>query len=490
MRRSQEQLRTDALAIWRAGLDAVDSRQLVERNVRALGGELIVGSERFQLGAIDCIVVVGAGKAGAGMAAGIEAALGEPLMREKQLAGWVNVPDDCVVPLAHITLHATRPPGINEPTPAAVSGTQKILELVGLLGERDLCICLLSGGGSALLVAPAEGITLEDKLAVTRHLSAAGADIGQLNTVRRQLSRVKAGGLARACTAGVLVSLIISDVLGDPLDTIASGPTVVDSSDVHEVHTVHSVHPGNGAAAQQALEVLERFKARESGVPERVFEFLERRVKESPGSARETVPRRARVVNSIIGNNALAVAAAVDEARRRGYTPRLVAETQLEGDANELGRELAESAVRMRREPGPDCLIWGGEPTVRLVPPEQRGMGGRNQQLVLAAFDHLREAQSHTSAEPQKPLAGIVLLSSGTDGEDGPTDAAGAFVDQLVADAARQLSLSPDDYLRRNDAYHFFQPLDALIKTGPTHTNVCDVRVALVDRIENAGPGD
>jgi glycerate-2-kinase len=287
----------------------------------------------------------------------------------------------------------------------------------------------------------------------------------------------------------VLVSLIISDVLGDPLDTIASGPTVVDSSDVHFVHQVHSVHPGNRAAAQQALEVLERFKARESGVPERVFEFLERRVKESPGSARETEPPRARVVNSIIGNNALAVAAAVDEARRRGYTPKLVAETQLEGDANEVGRELANLALRMKREPGPDCLIWGGEPTVRLAPTGERGKGGRNQQLVLAALTYLYDAQSPDQSD--KPLlAGIVLLSSGTDGEDGPTDAAGAFVDQLVADAARQLPLSPGDYLRRNDAYYFFEPLDALIKTGPTHTNVCDVRVALVDRIANAGPGD
>ncbi len=194
------------------------------------------------------------------------------------------------------------------------------------------------------------------------------------------------------------------------------------------------------------------------------------------------------MVNRIIGNNARAVEAAGDEARRRGYTPKSVAATQLEGDANEVGHQLAESAMRMRREPGPDCLIWGGEPTVRLVPSDQRGKGGRNQQLALAALTYLQEVPS--PSESQGPLAGMVLLSGGTDGEDGPTDAAGAWVDQSVADAARVAGMSPHDYLGRNDAYHFFEPLDALIKTGPTHTNVCDVRVAVVDRIENALPPD
>ena len=188
------------------------------------------------------------------MADAVEKTLGPRLMAEKQLTGWVNVPADCVRPLQRIHLHAARPAGVNEPTPEGVAGAEQILRLVESLGPDDLCLCLISGGGSALMPAPVEGISLADKLAVTRHLSAAGANIEQLNTVRKQLSRLKGGGLLRACRAGRLVSLIISDVLGDPLDIIASGPTVPDSS-----------------TPQEALDVLDRFGAREAGIsPDRI----------------------------------------------------------------------------------------------------------------------------------------------------------------------------------------------------------------------------
>ena len=212
---------------------------------------------RLPLDEIRRIVVVGAGKAGAGMAEAVEKALGPQLMAEKQLTGWVNVPADCVRPLQRIHLHAARPAGVNEPTPEGVAGALEILRLVASLGPDDLCLCLLSGGGSALMPAPVEGISLADKLAVTRHLSAAGANIEQLNTVRKQLSRIKGGGLLRACRAGRLVSLIISDVLGDPLEIIASGPTVPDSS-----------------TPQEALDVLDRFDARAAGISPAVFAYL------------------------------------------------------------------------------------------------------------------------------------------------------------------------------------------------------------------------
>jgi hydroxypyruvate reductase len=450
-------LRAHALQIWRAGLAAVRSERLVADALRVSGRRLLVGGESLDLDGVRRIAVVGAGKAGAGMAQAVIAALGPQVMAEKQVAGWVNVPADCVPAApadeaAPIHLHPARPPGVNEPTPAGAEGAEAILRLVAALGPEDLCLCLISGGGSALLPAPAAGLTLADKLEVTRYLSAAGANIEQLNTVRKQLSRIKGGGLARACRAGRLVALIISDVLGDPLDVIASGPTV----------------PDRGTPAD-ALAVLDAFAARDAGIPLRVFEHLERRVAQGDD---DRPPPACRVTNLIIGNNARAVDAAGREAERLGYSPAMLSATASEGPAEEVGRHLAEMALRMRDGADPDCLISGGEPVVRLIAAGERGLGGRNQQLVLAALLRLADDGA----------AQIALLSGGTDGEDGPTDAAGAVLDADVLAAARRLQLDAADYLRRNDAYRFFQPLGALLRTGPTHTNVCDLRVVVVAR--------
>jgi hydroxypyruvate reductase len=444
-------LRDDACAIWQAGVDAVRSDRLVRNAVQVRGDDLIVDDRRLPLAGMGRIAVVGCGKAGAGMAAGLEAALGERLMHDKQLTGWINVPDDCVRGLQRIQLHGARPAGVNEPTAAGAGGAQRILDLVQSLAADDLCLCLISGGGSALLPAPVPGITLDDKLAVTRHLSAAGANIRQLNTVRKQLSRIKGGGLARACGAGRLISLIISDVLGDPLDIIASGPTVADPS-----------------TPQQALEILEQFRARQAGISERVFHYLERAAERTATEGRSAA---SVVTHQVIGNLATAVAAAGLEAERRGYQTRTVAVQQLEGEAELVGRQLAAEALAMRAAGGRRCLVHGGEPTVRLVDSHRRGLGGRNQQLVLAAIQYLREHQDSARE--------VALLSGGTDGEDGPTDAAGAVLDEAVLATAAARQLSVGDFLARNDAYHFFDPLGALIRTGPTHTNVCDLRVVL-----------
>ncbi|MHB8899601.1 MAG: glycerate kinase type-2 family protein [Thermoguttaceae bacterium] len=448
MKRSTEQLRADALQIWKAGVAAVDSERLVREAFRVEGGRLFLGDEQIDLHRIARIAVVGAGKAGAGMAAAVEAVLGEELLEAKQVQGWVNVPEGCRRPLRQIHLHPARPAGINEPTEAGVEGARRILELATQLGPDDLCLCLISGGGSALAPAPADAVTLADKLAVTRHLSAAGANIEQLNIVRKQLSRIKGGGLARACRAGRLWALIISDVLGNPLDVISSGPTVPDRG-----------------TPQMALEVLEQFHAREAGIDARVFDYLRSK------SRKPAEPPTCRVHNQVIGSNATAVDAAGMEAERLGYSHAMVSAAESEGPAEEVGRHLARMARRMRLESGPDCLVSGGEPVVQLVEKARRGRGGRNQQLVLAALEEL-----------QGNLDGIALLSGGTDGEDGPTDAAGALLDADVASAARSRALDPHDFLARNDAYHFFAPLGALIVTGPTHTNVCDLRVVVVDR--------
>ena len=455
MNRTPSQLREDALAIWQAGVDAVRSDQLVREAVQVEGNRLLVGDEELDLSKIRRIAVVGAGKAGAGMAAGLEQALGKQLMAKKQLAGWVNVPADCVRKLSRIHLHAARPAGRNEPTENGVYGAEWILDTVAALGASDLCFCLLSGGGSALLPAPVEGISLADKIALTQHLSAAGANIQELNTVRKQLSRIKGGGLARACRAERLITLIISDVIGDPLDVIASGPTVEDTS-----------------SPEDALAILQRLDPQHS-LPGAIYKHLEMAASQLPTS----VATRCEVTNLVIGNNALAVDAAGMEAERRGYSHAMQAATELEGPVEEVGVHLAEMALSMRNSHGPDCLITGGEPIVRLVPPEQRGKGGRNQQLILAALQRLLKEDEATGED-------IVLLSGGTDGEDGPTDAAGAMLTPEVIAQMRERNLDPASFLRRNDAWSFFDATGGLLRTGPTHTNVCDVRVVLVSRTE------
>jgi len=319
------------------------------------------------------------------MAAAVEEIFGPQLIDAKQLVGWVNVPADCVRPTQRIHLHAARPAGRNEPTIEGAAGAEGILKMVSALGPRDLCLALISGGGSALLPAPVAGITLEDKLAVTQFLSAAGADIAQLNIVRKQLSTIKGGGLARACHAGRIVSLIISDVIGDPLDIIASGPTVPDSS-----------------TPQQALEVLQQFGAREAGISQRVFDVLQQKAKQQIDRD-DAIFDPARVTNLVIGNNAVAVDAAGIEAERLGYSHAMAAATQLEGASEEIGVHLANMALSMRDAPGPDCLISGGEGTVRLADSSIRGLGGRNQQLVLAGLVEL----------VKRGADDIVLLSGG-----------------------------------------------------------------------------
>ena len=443
-------LRDDLFAIFRAGVEAVRSDRLVEETLRIEDGWLVIGeAEPVDLGDVGRIVVVGAGKAGAGMARGVERVFESSPELAERIEGWINVPEDCVQELPHICLHGARPAGINEPTEAGVQGAAEILRLVESVGPNDLCLCLISGGGSALMPSPVEGISLQDKQKVTQFLSAAGANIEELNTVRKHLSRIKGGGLAAACKAGRLYTLIISDVLGDPLDVIASGPTVPDTT-----------------TASDALAVLEKFNARAAGIPEVVFACLEKEQDARPPEF--TVP----VVNQIIGNNATAVDAAGMEAERRGYSHAMVSATECEGPAEEIGRHLADMALSMRGGTGPDCLISGGEPTVKLVNSAVRGKGGRNQQLALAALESLADDGAQ----------GIALLSGGTDGEDGPTDAAGAFFDEATLRESRKRGFSPGDFLARNDAYHFFEPLGALIKTGPTHANVCDLRIVLVKR--------
>jgi hydroxypyruvate reductase len=384
------------------------------------------------------------------MAAAVEEVLGAEFV-DRQVVGWVNVPADCVRPLRKIVLHAARPAGVNEPTADGVIGSNKILEIVSGLTQNDLCLVLISGGGSALLPAPAPGLTLADKQAVTRFLMLSGATIGELNTVRKCLSRIKGGNLARASRAGRTISLIISDVVGDPLDVIASGPTIADTT-----------------TAADALAVLRKFAARPPQVPQAVIDVLEKAAREAP----VVLPLPPGVENHVIGNNGMALAAAAGEATRRGYRVESLGSAN-QGEATESGRELAERCLALRRNSSgvlPICLLSGGEPVVHLAKTDRPGKGGRNQHLALAALDRLWD----------EGMTGTVILSGGTDGEDGPTDAAGAYASREVIARARELRLDPKEFLAVNDSYHFFERAGGLIKTGPTHTNVMDLRVALI----------
>src|SRR5262249_41530503 len=265
--------------------------------VQLRGDRLTVCGRELHVSQLGEIAVVGAGKAGAGMASAVEEILGPELV-DRHVIGWINVPADCVRPLRKIVLHAARPAGVNEPTADGVFGSDKILEIVSGLTRDDLCLVLISGGGSALLPAPAPGLTLADKQAVTRYLMLSGATIGELNSVRKQLSRIKGGNLARASRAGRTISLIISDVVGDPLDVIASGPTVADTT-----------------TAADALAVRRKFAASPPQVPQAVSDVLEMAAREAPVA----IPLPPGVENHVIGNNAVALAAAAVEATRRGY---------------------------------------------------------------------------------------------------------------------------------------------------------------------------
>ncbi len=451
----------DAIGIWQAGVDAVRADRLLEREVRADGLTLSVQGHAWKLHPSGRLIVVGAGKATYKMAQGLMNSL-NGLDPKIDRIGWINIPEGTIDGPLDSRIHAcqARPLGANEPTPLVITGTQRILELVADAGQNDTVICLLSGGGSALLCAPVLGITLEDKLAVTRALSNHGASIEQLNMVRSAISRVKRGGLAKSCNAKQLITLVLSDVLGDPLETIASGPTF----------------PGPPMDLIAMVEMMKNIVQDVQQIPLSVWRYLTKlgvQTKQSPA-----IPQRNRTTidHYVLANNATAVDAAGTEAVRRGYAYYMESSPRSEGAAEGLGRRLAKQCLDLAKHSEIQCLISGGEPSVVLPPAAIRGRGGRNQHLVLASLDELQRQ----GVQPEI-LAKMVLLSGGTDGEDGPTNAAGAWLDAAVMKKVDFLELDPGDYLHRCDAYTFFDQTCSLLKTGPTHTNVCDIRVAIFD---------
>ena len=432
--------RLHAMSIWSAAVQAVRPEPLVRE---ALTGEARVREA-------PRILVVGAGKAGPGMASGFEAALADRLDR---VEGLVNVPGGMTAKLERIRLHEGRPPGVNEPTEEGVAGAEAMLKLLASAGPDDVAVCLLSGGGSALLPAPVAGVSLADKLVLTKLLHRSGASIDEMNCVRKHLSRVKGGRLAEAFRGRLLLALIISDVVGDPLDVIASGPTAPDPT-----------------TYQQALAVLSRYRLTDLA-PASIVRHLERGrngvIPETPKQFQPNVAYR------IIGSNRIALDAAAAKALEYGYRV-LDLGAFIEGETREVATAMAGIVRSMQRDAlpvlPPVCVLSGGETTVALG--AATGKGGRNQEFVLSLLTKLNAA----SALP----GGVTVLSGGTDGEDGPTDAAGAIGDSLTLSRARQSSLSVEDHLARHDAYPFFEQTGGLLKTGLTGTNVMDVRIVLI----------
>jgi hydroxypyruvate reductase/glycerate 2-kinase len=436
-------MRSHARAMWDTAVAAANPAVLVRDALTDL-----VPAMRDALASAEHILVVGAGKAGTAMAAGAEAVLLGLLDR---VSGIVNVPAESVRPLRVIRLHAARPAGTNFPTAKGVAGARQMLDLLAYAGPNDVGLCLLSGGGSALLPAPAEGVGLEDKQQVTRLLHACGATINEMNCVRKHLSAVKGGRLAQAFAGKALFSLIISDVIGDPLDVIASGPTAADPTTFTDALAVLGKY---GLTPQAPGAVVHYLK---EGAAGRVPDTL------------KALP--ANVHNLILGNNARSLAAAAREAERLGYRV-LNLGSFIEGETRHVATAFA-GIVRSIRADGvplhpPVCLLSGGETTVTLV--EGHGLGGRNQEFVLAAALKLGE----------DGLRDVVVLSGGTDGEDGPTDAAGAVADAETLQRARRLGLDPAAFLDRHDTYPFFAATGDLLLSGLTGTNVMDVRMILI----------
>jgi hydroxypyruvate reductase len=438
-------LRKHAQTIFRAALEAADPYRAVLAHVRRSGDTLTAGKRRYRLSSFRDVYVVGAGKAGAPMALAVERVLGSRIR-----AGLVNVKyAHTIKGLKHVKLNECGHP---VPDTAGVEGAQGIGAIAEAAGEGDLVIAVISGGASALLPAPAAPITLDEKQSTTRLLLKCGANIHEINAVRKHISTLKGGQLARLAAPATVISLILSDVIGDDLDVIGSGPTAPDAS-----------------MFATAAAILDKYAIRDqvpTSVRRRIEAGCEGQVADTPKAGD---PVFQSVQNVIIGSNRLAVDAAARRARELGYKP-LILSTLIEGETRDVARMHAAIAREIvatgRPLRPPACVISGGETTVTI---RGDGLGGRSQEFALAAALDLAGTQGD-----------VLVLCAGTDGTDGPTDAAGAVADPSTIERAAGLGLNARDFLTRNDSYNFFKPLGDLVMTGPTGTNVMDVRLILV----------
>ncbi len=440
----------DTIAIWNAGVDSVNPQSLLCKQVSIDGTSLRVGKRDFDLEPINRIFVVGAGKASGRMAKGLLQVL-EPLATQKLLRGRVIVPITQVQPLPYVQLVSGRDDFHNLPTENAESETLAIIEEIKSLESNDLCIALISGGGSALLTAPLPPVTLAEKIDVTHRLSEAGASIEQLNTIRTKLSRVKGGGLIRFCPQTQVIGLLLSDVIGDRLEVVASGPTFL--------HPTPNVEQVKAILKSLAIEIDE-FSASVQSV-------LGSNIETEPGTS-GPLP-----YNCLLGNCRTAVLGAAASANDLNY--------QVKRDLLNPDIELADLAevicgIILSGNERNECVILGGETRVRLVDKKIRGLGGRNQQLVLEVWKRLKGKVG----EVWKENFDFCCLSGGTDGEDGPTDSAGGY---LTAKKFQRVSLGEiESHCASNNAYPLLERHDQLFKPGITGTNVCDLIVLIRQR--------
>ena len=444
-----EQLLTESLraAPWgaavarvlAAALQAVEPGAAVRRYLRREGATLLAGGRPYDLDQFERVWIVGAGKAGAPMAAAAAEVVAE------RLSGGVVVVKEGYGQETGGPL-ALAEAGHPVPDERGVAGARRMAELLCAAGPRDLVLALISGGGSALLTLPAEGLALGDLQRLTDLLLRSGASINEINALRKHLDVMKGGGLARLAHPAALVTLVLSDVVGSPLDVIASGPSVPDTSTFGDAWAVLERY---GLLEQAPAPVLARLRRGLAG--------------DLPETPRAGDPLFERVHNLVVGSNAQAAEAALAAARAEGWSALLLT-TYLQGEAREAGRFLAavarELAATGNPLPRPACVVAGGETTVTL---RGDGRGGRNQELALAAAAELAG------------LADVALVALATDGGDGPTDAAGAVVTGTTLERARALGLDPAAHLARNDAYPFFASLGDLLLPGPTRTNVNDL---------------
>jgi len=432
------QAKAQVPAIMEAALLAVDPGKAVTRSMDRQGIDMRVGAQVHDLDSYEHIYVVGAGKASAAMAVALDDALGQRLTE-----GWVNVKDGYTVATKMITIHEAGHPF---PDDRGVGGSEKIASLVRKAGRNDLIVCLISGGGSALVTFPVEGLHLSYVESLTQALLRCGATINEINAARKHISQLKGGQLARLEQPAEVVWLIFPDVVGNPLDVIASGPTSPDSS-----------------TFAQAYSVLQKYGLLDT-VPRAVVDHLQRGVDGLvPGTATSGDAAFRRTQNVLVGSNGHAAQAAVDEAAQRGLHSQLLS-TFIEGEARAVAKVMAslERDIEHSGRPlaRPASVVAGGETTVTV---QGQGQGERNQELALAAAPRLAG------------LDDVAVVALGTDGTDGPTDAAGAVATGRTMHRAQQKGLSHASYLADNDAYRFIQALGDLIISGPTNTNVNDL---------------
>ncbi len=436
-------MRKDAEKIFHAGLAAVDPEAAIKKHCRIDKNNLIIGNNSFGLALFENIFVTGAGKAGAPMAAAIEDILGNKITE-----GLINVKYGHLCKTSKIKLIEAGHP---IPDQNGQDGANGIMEINRRASSNDLVICLISGGGSALLPLPGDGLTLKDKQDTIQTLLDCGAPIHEVNAIRKHISMIKGGRLAEAAFPAPVMTMMLSDVVGDDLDVIASGPTVPDPS-----------------TFQDCLNIIKKYELFEH-LPPSVTALIkagtEGKIKETP---KKDSPVFTKTGNIIIGSNMDAMRAAERKAMEIGYNT-LVLSSMIQGETRHVACVHTAIAKEIRKTgmplSPPACILSGGETTVTI---KSNGKGGRNQEFALAAAIDIADENN------------ILVLSGGTDGTDGPTDAAGGYADTDTLKRALALKIDPVQFLNNNDSYHFLEKTGDLLITGPTNTNVMDLRIMLV----------